>query len=166
MSQWQMILNKAHTIVLFLSRLVLGGCESESRSIVSYSLQPHGLYSLWNSLGQNTGVCSLSLLGGIFPTEGLNLGLLHCRQILYKRNRQGGHHWSLSSVTCSATWEKALWGHGNKLDRNKPSSSSKYLNKCLLFASNYTQHSIGNPFIFIAIPVHNYWHPQYYIFLN
>ena len=31
-------------------------------------VQPHGLYSPWNSLGQNTGVGSLSLLQGIFPT--------------------------------------------------------------------------------------------------
>ena len=44
--------------------------ESESRSVVSDSLQPHGLYSPWNSLGQNTGVGSLSLLQGIFPTQG------------------------------------------------------------------------------------------------
>ena len=47
------------------------------------SLQPHGLYSPWNSPGQNTGVGSLSLLQGIFPTQGLSQGLLHCRQILY-----------------------------------------------------------------------------------
>ena len=38
----------------------------------------------WNSPGQNTGVGSLSLLQGIFPTQGLNPGLLHHRQILYQ----------------------------------------------------------------------------------
>ena len=53
--------------------------ESESRSVVSYSLWPLGLYSPWNSPGQNTGVGSLSLLQGIFPTQGLNPSLLHCR---------------------------------------------------------------------------------------
>ena len=31
---------------------------------------------------QNTGVGSLSLLQGIFPTQGLNLGLPHCRRFL------------------------------------------------------------------------------------
>ena len=31
-------------------------------SVMSDSLRPHGLYSPWNSLGQNTGVSSLSLL--------------------------------------------------------------------------------------------------------
>ena len=47
---------------------------SENRSVVSNSLWPHGL-SLWNSPGQNTGVGTLSLLQGIFPTQGLNPGL-------------------------------------------------------------------------------------------
>ena len=36
--------------------------------------------SPWNAPGQNTGVGSLSLLQGIFPTEGSNPGLLHCSQ--------------------------------------------------------------------------------------
>ena len=40
--------------------------KSESRSVVSNSLQPHGLYSPWNSTGQNTGVDTFSLLQGIF----------------------------------------------------------------------------------------------------
>ena len=43
--------------------------EGESYSVVSDSLQPHGLFSPWNSSGQNTGVGSLSLLQGIFPTR-------------------------------------------------------------------------------------------------
>ena len=37
----------------------------------------------WNSPGQNTWVDGLSLLQGIFPTQGSNPGLPHCRQILY-----------------------------------------------------------------------------------
>ena len=57
--------------------------ESESHSVVSDSWWPHGLYSPWNSPGQNTGVGSLSLLQGIFSTQGSNTGLLHCRWILY-----------------------------------------------------------------------------------
>ena len=58
--------------------------ESESCSVVSDSLWPHGLYSPWNSPGQNTGVGSLSLLQGIFPTQGSNPGLPHCRWFLYQ----------------------------------------------------------------------------------
>ena len=57
---------------------------------MSDSLRPSGLYSPWNSPGQNTGLGSLSLLQEIFPTEGSNPGLSHCRQILqqlrHKRN--------------------------------------------------------------------------------
>ena len=41
----------------------------------------HGLYSPWNSPGQNTGVGTLSLLQGIFPTQGPNQGPPHCRQL-------------------------------------------------------------------------------------
>ena len=56
---------------------------------MSDSLRPHGLHSPWNSPGQNTGVGSLSLLQGIFPTQGSNPGLLYCRQILYKLSHKG-----------------------------------------------------------------------------
>ena len=59
-------------------------CESESHSVMSDSLWPHGLYNPWNSPGQKTGVGSLSLSRGIFPTQGSNPGLLHCRRILYQ----------------------------------------------------------------------------------
>ena len=61
--------------------------ESEHRSVVSGSLWPHGLYSPWNSPGQNTGVASLSLLLWIFPTQGLNPALSHCRNSLYLQHR-------------------------------------------------------------------------------
>ena len=52
------------------------------------TLRPHGLQPIrllcpWNSPGRNTGVGCHSLLQGIFPTQGQNLGLLHYRQILY-----------------------------------------------------------------------------------
>ena len=63
--------------------------ESESHSVVSDSLQPHGLYSPWNSLGQNTGVGTLSLPHRIFLTQGSNPGLLNCRWILYQLSHQG-----------------------------------------------------------------------------
>ena len=63
--------------------------ESESHSVMSSSLRPHGLYSTWNSPGQNTGVGSPSLLQGIFPTQGSNPGLPHCRQILYQLSHKG-----------------------------------------------------------------------------
>ena len=46
--------------------------ESESHSVVSDSLQPHGLYSPWNSPSRNTGVGSLSLLQGNLPNPGMD----------------------------------------------------------------------------------------------
>ena len=55
----------------------------------SNSLPPHGLYNPWDSPGQNTGVGSRSLLPGVFPTQGLNPGLPHCRQILYQLSHKG-----------------------------------------------------------------------------
>ena len=66
--------------------------QSESHSVMSDSLQSHGLYSSWNSPGQNTGVGSLSLLWGIFPIQGSNPGLLHCRHILYHLCHQGSSY--------------------------------------------------------------------------
>ena len=63
--------------------------ESESHSVMSDSLQPHGLYSPWKSLGQNTRVGSISLLQRIFPTQGSNPGLPHCRLILYQLSHKG-----------------------------------------------------------------------------
>ena len=72
---------------------------------MSDSLQPQGLYSPWNSPNQNTGVCSLLLLQGIFPTQGSYPGLPHCRRILYqlshkerplsKQQQQIFHYWLL-----------------------------------------------------------------------
>ena len=65
------------------------GSESESRSVVPNSLRPFGLYSPWDSPGQNTGVGSRSLLQGIFPTQGSNPGLPHCRWIFYQLSHKG-----------------------------------------------------------------------------
>ena len=62
---------------------------SGSHSVMSYSLQPHGPHSPWNSPGQNNGVGSLSLLQGIFPTQGSNPDLPHGRWILYQLSHKG-----------------------------------------------------------------------------
>ena len=45
--------------------------------------------SPWNSPGQDAGVGSLSLLQGIFPTQGSNPGLPHCRRIIYQLSYKG-----------------------------------------------------------------------------
>ena len=78
--------------VLFIIRgwnAKVGSQGSESHSVTSDSLWPHVLYSPWNSPGQNIGVGSLSLLQGIFLTQGSNPGLPHCRWILYQLSYKG-----------------------------------------------------------------------------
>ena len=72
-----------------LGRITVGYGESGSCSVVSNSLQTHGLYSPWNSPGQNTGVGSLFCLQELFPTQRLNPGLPNCRWILYQLSHKG-----------------------------------------------------------------------------
>ena len=55
-----------------------------SDSVRPYRQPPTRLLCPQDSLGKNTGVGSLSLLQGIFTTQGLNPGLPHCRRILYQ----------------------------------------------------------------------------------
>ena len=83
----------------------------------------------WNSPGQNTGGGSLSLLQGIFPTQGLNPGLLYCRQILYWLSHQGSftiyvrqiiilHTLNLHSAVCQLYLNK----NGGKISRCRKTS--------------------------------------------
>ena len=80
---------------------------------------PYVLYSPWNSPGQNTGVGSRSLLQGIFPTQGSNSGLSHCRWIIYQLSHKGNPHnqvrfipgmqgWSISTNQCNTPHLKKL----------------------------------------------------------
>ena len=67
-------------------------CCCKVTSVMSDSVQPHRreptrLPRPWDSPGQNTGVGSL--LQGIFPTQGSNPGVPHCRQILYQLSHRG-----------------------------------------------------------------------------
>ena len=77
---------------------------SESLSVLSDSLQPHGLQTPWNSPGQNTGVGSLSLLQGIFSTQGSNPSLLHWRWILYPWTEEPGGLQSMVSQRVGQDW--------------------------------------------------------------
>ena len=54
-----------------------------------HELSPSHLICPWDFSGKNSGVGCCSLLQGIFPTQGMNTGLLHCRQILYHLSYQG-----------------------------------------------------------------------------
>ena len=75
-------------------------------------LQPTRLLRPWDSPGKNTGVCCPALLQGIFPTQGPDPSLPHCRQILCLLNYQGGpnslivgvHTWQELKVFCGLSW--------------------------------------------------------------
>ena len=89
--------------------------DSESCSVMFDSLQPHGLYSPWNSPGQNTGVGSLCLLQGIFLTQESNWGLLNCSWILYQLSYQGRYlggniNWVLGNVITGIDFLLVLYG--------------------------------------------------------
>ena len=80
--------------------------ESESHSAVYHSLRPQGLYCPRNCPGQNIRVGSLSLLQGVFSTQGLNPGLPHCWRILYQLSYGGSQvgvlqHWEWGSASLS-----------------------------------------------------------------
>ena len=80
---WQLIIIKTLVEVFHIS---------QSCSVVSDSLQPHGLYSSWNSPGQNTGVSSLSLLQrnlGSSQPRHRTPGLPYCGRILYQLSHRG-----------------------------------------------------------------------------
>ena len=81
------------------NRLLGLRAESESCSVVSEGWGPHGLYSPWNSTGQNTGVFSLSLLQGIFQAQGSSPGIPHWRQILHQLSHKGSQR-TLEWVAC------------------------------------------------------------------
>ena len=70
-------------------------------------------YSPCNSPGQNTGVRSLSLRQGIFPTQGSNPGLLHCRWILYQLSHKGRARileWVVSPLQQIFLTQESNWG--------------------------------------------------------
>ena len=61
-----------------------GLSQPRDQTQVTPTLQADSLLSETTGKPKNTRVGSLTLLWGIFPTQELNLGLLHCRQILYQ----------------------------------------------------------------------------------
>ena len=82
---WQYLILSAQLILVIIMKNVKVKVAQSCPTL----LWSHGLYSPWNSPGQNTGVGSLSLLQGIFPTQGSNPGLLYCRWILYPLSHRG-----------------------------------------------------------------------------
>ena len=72
--------------------------------------------SPWNSLGQNTGVDSHSLLQRIFPSQGSNPSLPHCRRILYQLSHKVSPRtleWAAcpfsSGYSWPSNWTRVSW---------------------------------------------------------
>ena len=88
---------------VFISSLLLLTTEWKRKKVKVVQLCPtlraHGLYSPWNSPGQNTEVRSLSLLQGIFPNQGLNPCLPHCRGILYQLSHKKAQDTGVGSLS-------------------------------------------------------------------
>ena len=62
---------------------------------MSDSLQPHGLYSPWNSPGKNTRVSNLSLFQGIFPTKDqTQVSHIACGFFTSWATREAQEYWS------------------------------------------------------------------------
>ena len=64
-------------------------CSVMPNSLWPMDLQLTRLLCPWDFLGNDTGVGCHFLLQGIFPTQGWNPNLLHCRQLLYHLSHQG-----------------------------------------------------------------------------
>ena len=106
---------------IILSKILMH--ESESHPVMSDSLQLHGLYSPCNSPGQNTGEGSLSLLQGIFPTQGLNPDLSYCRQIPHQLSHRGSLYsaWNRVNNGCCAVLSRLrLFGTPWTISRQAP----------------------------------------------
>ena len=113
---------------------------------MSDSLCPHGLYSSWNSPGQNTGMGSLSLLQGIFPTQGSNPGLPHYKQILYQLSHKRSPR--------IPEWVAYPFSRGSSWPRNQTGVS------CIAvgFFTNWAMREA------LILPIHAYSH-WYIVFL-
>ena len=70
--------------------------------------EPSRLLCPWVFPSKNTGVGCYFLLQEIFPTQGSNLGFLHCRQILYHLSHQGSLIMYLSAIL---TRDAYVWNH-------------------------------------------------------
>ena len=128
--------------------------KSESQPLVSDSLQPHGVYSPWNSPGQNTGVGSCSFLQGIFPTQGLNPGFLHCRQILYQLSHQGSPRilqWVAYPFSSGSSWPGSPALQADSLPAELPGKPRSLNNHTLNLVDSHKHHSFLHLFCYVQI---------------
>ena len=79
-----------------------------------------------DSPGKNTGAGCHALLQGIFPTQGLNPGLLHCGHILHHLSLRWTQNLSLQENT--AVQKRHVWNHHIVYKQMLPKESLKSIN--------------------------------------
>ena len=132
--------------------------ESESCSAVFNSLRLHGLYSPWNSLGQNTGVGSLYLFQRFFITQGSNPDLLHCRWILYHLSHKRSPRipqWVAypfsSRISQSRNWTGVFCIAGGFFTNWTISTSTTWKVLIKYVISNICSQAVPSHFIFLIV---------------
>ena len=106
-----------------------------------HGLQPTRLLCPWDSPGKNTGVGCHSLLQGIFPSQWLNLGLLHCRGLLFWAAREAPFNeqkWFINDPLGKLSQDYNHWSHwtcgcidrGDNMENRKKNTPEKWNKRC------------------------------------
>ena len=118
-------------------RVLVGLClitQSSPALCNHLDCSPPGSSVHGDSPGKNTGMGCYALLQGIFPTQGLNPGLLHCRQILYHLSHQGSPwilEWVVYPVSRESSWPRNWTGLSCITGRFFTSWASREARKCV-----------------------------------
>ena len=127
---------------------------------------PPGCSVHGDSPGKNTGVGCHALLQGIFPTQGLNPGVPHCRQILYHLSHQGsprmlqyiaypfsgGSSWPRNQTGVSCRWvflPAELPGKPSESHIKQPALHLAYKRHTLQMLSAFSPHPTTPPLLYI-----------------
>ena len=89
-------------------------CFTMSQFLRPQRLWPAKPLCPWDPLGNITWVGCHFLLQGIFPAQGLNPGLLHCRQILYWLSHQGSPTLWPNGLPLKQNWKNGYANHWHK----------------------------------------------------
>ena len=137
-----------------------GGKWKWSRSVVSDSFRPHGPTTLlrpWDFPGKRTEVGCHFLRQRIFPTQGSNAGLPHCRQTIYRVSEPPGKSIEVEAVTKDdpLNWAKVeSWGRSLMLPLAQGQASQKQLKWA--FALRAAQSLLSNQCSFLQSEVHDF----------
>ena len=94
----------------------------------------------WDSPGKNTGVGCHFLLQGIFPSQGLNSGLPHCRQTLYPLSHR--LRWVQLCGSFSILWPCLSLGLEWKLTFSSPVATAEFSKFADMLSVALSQHHL------------------------